>query len=66
MRAHSPDARVSLLPWGSPSGNIINDNTGFGESQGKRQFQIAQDNMKLKIMTQRAHYPQFNLLDISL
>jgi len=39
---------------------------GFGESQGKRQFQIAQDNMKLKIMTQRAYYLQFNLLDISL
>ncbi len=66
MRVHSPDARVSLLPWGSLCGNIINDNTGFGESQGKRQFQIAQDNTKLKIVTQRAHYLQFNSLDISL
>lgn len=39
---------------------------GGDESQGKRQFQIAhhtQDNTKLKIVTQRAHYLQFNFLD---
>lgn len=64
----SPLARCQGLfaSLGFPLWEHIKHTTGFGESQGKRQFQIAQDNMKLKIMTQRAYYLQFNLLDISL
>jgi hypothetical protein len=64
----SPLARCQgfFASLGFPLWEHINHTTGFGESQGKRQFQIAQDSTKLKIVTQRAHYLQFNSLDISL
>ncbi len=51
---------------GFPLWEHVKHTTGFGESQGKRQFQIAQDNTKLKIATQCAHYLQFIPLDIFL
>src|SRR5258708_13296430 len=64
----SPLARCQGLfaSLGFPVWEHIKHTMGFGESQGKRQFQMAQDNFKLNIITHQSYYLQFNLLPISL